>query len=218
MIYTIPQNPTKQKILEIAADLFAEKGFTETSLRELAKAVGVKASSIYNYFPSKSSILEYMLEDYSSNNTDIFAERNVSRILSENPSAEGIMECLQLSFPQERMEYYLKVLCVLLQEQLRNPIASSYMSEHVILRAERNTKSIIDTLKELGIFSQNTDHDYWVKVTSSLFYTFSGRMMLGIGDNTPGFTGMGMVDMLRRTFEIMFEKCAVANSGAAESV
>ena len=49
---------TRQKILDCAIDLFATKGYTETTVRELAAAVGVKEASIYNHFSSKNSILE----------------------------------------------------------------------------------------------------------------------------------------------------------------
>ena len=213
MVYGSNENTTKQKILACAAALFAEKGFTETTTRELAEAVGIKAASLYNHFPSKTAILEHMLEDYRTNNTDIFEDRDVSQILRENPTSEGILTCLQTAFPPDRAEYFLKVLCVLLQEQFRNPIVRCYMSDHFILRSELNAKTIIGVLKELGVIRQDTDPDYWAKASSSLFYSFATRMMLGIGDNSPDFTGMGMAEMLKHTFNIMFEKCAV-NAGA----
>jgi AcrR family transcriptional regulator len=200
-------NTTKQRILVSAANLFAEKGFTETTIRELADSVGLKPASLYNHFPSKNAILEFMLEDYSKDNTDVFGNRNIHCILRENPSTDGVVTCLQLSFPSDRQEYYLKVLCVLLQEQLRNPVVRGYMREHFILRAERNVKSVIEALKELGVLRRDTDPDYWIKICSSLFYSFSLRMMLGIGDNAPDFNGMGMVKMLRHTFDLMFETC-----------
>jgi len=202
------ESMTKQKILTCAACLFAEKGFTETSIRELADAVGVKGSSLYNYFPSKNAILAQMLEDYSSCNIDVFEDRNASHILRENPTTDGILKCLQLGFPPDRVKYFLNVLCVLLQEQLRNPLIRSFIREHIILRVERNVKSIIDELKALGIIRQDADPDYWIKVCSSLLYAFSVRIMLGIGDNNPEFTGRGMAEMLRYTFDLMFEKCS----------
>ena len=215
MIYSSDKDTTKQKILTCAAILFAEKGFTETTTRELAEAVGIKAASLYNHFPSKTAILEHMLEDYRIYNTDVFEDRNVSQILRENPTSDGILACLQTHFPPERAEYFLKVLCVLLQEQLRNPIVRSYMSEYFILRSQRNIKKVIDVLQELGVVRQDAESDYWSKVASSLFYAFASRMMLGIGDNAPNFTGMGMVEMLKYTFDMMLEKCGTAKAGGA---
>ena len=210
MIDRSNERSSKQRILVCAAELFAEKGFTETSIRDLAAVVGMKGASIYNHFPSKNAILIHMLEDYSAYNSDISKNKNISRILRENPTTDGVLACFQLAFPWDQVDYYLKVLCVLLQEQLRNPIVRKYMSEHFILRAELNTKTIIDTLKEFGAIRQDTDPDYWMKVTSSLFYAFALRFMMGIGDNAPDFRGRGMVEMLRGTFDMMFERCGTA--------
>jgi len=212
MTSSIQGYETKQKILDCAAKLFAEKGFTETTTRELTNAVGLKNSaSLYNHFPSKNAILEHMLEDYKQFNIDVFEQKNLLEALHEKPTAEGIMDCLTTTFPPERAEYYLRVLCVLLHEQLRNPLVREYISGQIIIRSELHLKIIVDVLKTLGVIRQDTDPDYWAKITSSLFYAFATRSMLGIGDSTPDFTGMGMVELLKYTFKLMLEQCAVEN-------
>ena len=208
MNYTVQESVVKRRILEIAANLFAEKGFTETSIRELSKAAGFKnPSSIYHHFPSKSAILEHMLEDYSMVNIDVFQSKDVVNILREEPNADGIMKCLQTSFPSDRAEYYMKVLCVLLQEQLRNPLVRDYVSQQIILRSQTNAEEIFGTLKKLGVIRQDADPDYWMKVSSSLMYSFAARMMMGLGDTMPDYIGMGMADLLKRTYEMMIEQC-----------
>ena len=206
---------TKQRILYCAANLFAEKGFTETTTRELAEAAGLNPATMYYYFPSKTAILEHMMEDYSAYNTDVFKSRDITGILRRDPSTNGILSCLQLAFPPEQREYYIKVLCVLLQEQLRNPVVGAYIAEKIILNAEKNVRTIINLLIELGALSQDTDPDYWMKIHSSLMYSFAIRMMLGIGDTSQGFDGMNMAEMLRHNYDIMFEKCGTAKAGRA---
>ena len=52
---------TRQAILDAALDLFAQKGFFGTSLRDVATAVGVRESALYNYFPSKDALFEALL-------------------------------------------------------------------------------------------------------------------------------------------------------------
>jgi AcrR family transcriptional regulator len=47
----------KQFVVESAARLFRDKGYSATSMRDLAQAVNLKASSLYNYIQSKSEIL-----------------------------------------------------------------------------------------------------------------------------------------------------------------
>src|SRR4051794_15452193 len=48
----------KETIIEEAAKLFHEKGFSATSMRDLAEHVGVEAASLYNHIQSKSEILQ----------------------------------------------------------------------------------------------------------------------------------------------------------------
>lgn len=48
----------KQEILEAAARLFRDRGYSATSMRDLAKAVDLKASSLYNHIESKEDILQ----------------------------------------------------------------------------------------------------------------------------------------------------------------
>ncbi|MFN0106086.1 MAG: TetR/AcrR family transcriptional regulator [Bryobacteraceae bacterium] len=48
---------TKEKILETALDLFRERGFAETSMREIATRAGVATGLAYYYFASKDAIV-----------------------------------------------------------------------------------------------------------------------------------------------------------------
>lgn len=52
------QEDTKQKIIEKALELFSERGYDSVSVGEIAQAVGIKAPSIYNHYPSKQAIFE----------------------------------------------------------------------------------------------------------------------------------------------------------------
>lgn len=56
----IPADPSpegRQRILDVAAALFLERGYAGTSLREIAAAVGMKAGSLYYHFASKEDVL-----------------------------------------------------------------------------------------------------------------------------------------------------------------
>ena len=48
---------TRERILSVALDLFVRKGYAETSLREIAEAVGVSKAALYYHFDSKEDIL-----------------------------------------------------------------------------------------------------------------------------------------------------------------
>jgi len=48
----------KEVIISKAAKLFREKGFSASSMRDLAEHVGVEAASLYNHISSKAEILQ----------------------------------------------------------------------------------------------------------------------------------------------------------------
>lgn len=59
----VETKPTKQRILEAAAELFSQQGFSAVSVRDITRAVGIKESSLYNHFSSKDQILEQILTE-----------------------------------------------------------------------------------------------------------------------------------------------------------
>ena len=50
----------KEAIYSAAARLFHEKGYSATSIRELATAVGLEASSLYSHISSKAELLDHI--------------------------------------------------------------------------------------------------------------------------------------------------------------
>jgi AcrR family transcriptional regulator len=52
---------SRQQILDVAAKLFRARGYAETSLRDIAKLVGMKAGSIYYHFASKEELAAEVL-------------------------------------------------------------------------------------------------------------------------------------------------------------
>ena len=56
------EETTKERILSVAIDLFAQKGFDAVSLREIAEAAGIRKATLYYYFTSKDQMLENIFE------------------------------------------------------------------------------------------------------------------------------------------------------------
>ena len=57
---------TRARIQEVALELFAERGYDQTSLREIADRLGVTKAALYYHFKTKEEILASTLEDYLS--------------------------------------------------------------------------------------------------------------------------------------------------------
>ncbi len=56
---------TRGRIQVVALELFAERGYDTTSLREIAERLGVTKAALYYHFKSKEDIVRSLFEDYA---------------------------------------------------------------------------------------------------------------------------------------------------------
>jgi TetR/AcrR family transcriptional regulator, cholesterol catabolism regulator len=54
----------RDELLGIAADLFAERGFKNTTVRDIADAAGILSGSLYHHFDSKESMVDEILSSF----------------------------------------------------------------------------------------------------------------------------------------------------------
>jgi TetR/AcrR family transcriptional regulator, transcriptional repressor for nem operon len=55
---------TKIRLLQTAAELFWQQGYTATGVAQILKAAEAKSGSLYYFFPTKEDLLAGVLEDY----------------------------------------------------------------------------------------------------------------------------------------------------------
>ncbi|HEU5061483.1 MAG TPA: TetR/AcrR family transcriptional regulator [Kofleriaceae bacterium] len=60
----ISTNSRRDQLLAIAAGLFAEKGFKNTTVRDIADAAGILSGSLYHHFDSKESMVDEILRTF----------------------------------------------------------------------------------------------------------------------------------------------------------
>ncbi|NDI35900.1 TetR/AcrR family transcriptional regulator [Chengkuizengella sediminis] len=83
---------TKEKIINASLELFSEKGYKATSIKEIAEKVGVKELTVYRQFGKKIKILEHinnmittplpLIVNYLENEAVYDLEEDLSRILT----------------------------------------------------------------------------------------------------------------------------------------
>jgi len=56
----------RDELLAIAAGLFAEKGFKNTTVRDIADAAGILSGSLYHHFDSKESMVDEILQTFQN--------------------------------------------------------------------------------------------------------------------------------------------------------
>jgi AcrR family transcriptional regulator len=60
--FKIPEDK-RERLLREAAGLFAERGYNQTDMAQLARRAGIAKGSIYNYFESKEDLYLYVCRD-----------------------------------------------------------------------------------------------------------------------------------------------------------
>ena len=86
-----PKSPKKSKEIHgVVARLFAQRGYHHTSLREIARELGMNQSSLYHYFTSKEDVLFRLMNDAMDHvlveleeicASDLSAEDKLKRVL-----------------------------------------------------------------------------------------------------------------------------------------
>ncbi|KPM52103.1 TetR family transcriptional regulator [Frankia sp. R43] len=64
----------RAEILAIAAQLFATRGFPQTTVRDIGDEAGILSGSLYHHFDSKEAMLAEILRDFMENLRGRFAE------------------------------------------------------------------------------------------------------------------------------------------------
>src|ERR1700730_6362416 len=81
----------REQILQAAQKLFADKGFRETNLNDVAVQLGFRRQAVYHYFPSKEDIL-YELIDRAGQSIATSAQPTLD---ADIPPAEKLAEVVR---------------------------------------------------------------------------------------------------------------------------
>jgi AcrR family transcriptional regulator len=70
-----PASATREQILSAAARLFSQRGYANTTLRQIAQESGIQAGSIYHHFEGKDEIAACVLDEGMAALTDAVRRR-----------------------------------------------------------------------------------------------------------------------------------------------
>ena len=160
---------TKEKIFDVALELFSKKGYDSVSLREIAEEVGIKKSSIYSHYPSKEAILMDIFDYF----TDLFEENELlnskdfnlsvdNEILLENPElfyhqgSEAIRELIS----QERN---LKIFKLILIQMHHNEKIRQFFQDEILVMPLEFWMRFFTILKEKGIIKKDSNPELLAK-------------------------------------------------------
>jgi AcrR family transcriptional regulator len=144
---------TKKIILEKALEHFSKQGYAGASIRQIARAVGIRESAIYNHFSSKEEIFLALLSQFKSHS--ISKEILNDELLDQLSNPEKFLKIFTrriIDFwnrPQER-----KFIRVLLMEQFTKVGSSEISISEYLTDLRSICKLIFGEMSKNGIIKK----------------------------------------------------------------
>lgn len=181
------QNNTGNAIIYAALKLFSEQGFDSVSVGQIAKAVGIKAPSLYNHFAGKQEIFDAVVDeitaqyDRDTDKIDIHVQNASQDIsffehISEDMLVLKVRQMFEYSLHNEKISRFRKMMTI---EQFRSPKLAQLYTTRYVDRITAYHAELFRRLAEKGSL-KNEDPD-----TLAMMYSAPLFAYLGICDRQP---------------------------------
>jgi len=149
-VIAVQKRNTKNIILEVSLEMFAERGFNAVSLRDIANVVGIKMASLYYYYKRKELLIEDILRIYVEE-----YKYNLNWLSMENEKATTLEEVIRNIFDDRIIStnnpYSCFGMALVNREQHCNECARNYMFEVFQEYSVNLLKSNFDSLIIKGL-------------------------------------------------------------------
>jgi AcrR family transcriptional regulator len=154
----------KEQIFRTAAELFREKGYVASSMRDLAQKLGIEAASLYSHIRSKEEILHNICFDMAAEfRKSLEAVERQPNLTASEKLRRGIIGHVQV------MAKDLTASAVFMNEHRH--LSQPYLRDFLLLRINyiNRFKAIIEEGMKLGEFKSNIDKKLAVMTLFSSF-------------------------------------------------
>jgi len=142
---------TRQEILAAARRLFAERGFTRTSVRDIAQAAGVSAQTVYDSIGSKQAVVARL-------NDLIDSEAHIGTIAKEVADSQDPRQVAALSAKVTRsiLEHCADIIHALVTGAAAEPELQTVLEEGHRRHVD-GARSVVRTLQKMGALASSVD-------------------------------------------------------------
>lgn len=144
--------PTKERIFEAAVHLFATKGYHGTSIRDIAKSVGIKESSMYNHFAGKEalfqSILDYQIDGF---NQSIKALERLKEIGIETEDPVEFWFAGTREFLKDQPPHSEEISIIILNEMFLNETCRDFVLNKLYMAQKDLVVTLLTAMQEMNL-------------------------------------------------------------------
>ena len=204
----------RDQILATAAELFATKGYTRTSMRDVATASGILAGSLYHHFESKEAIAVELVEKY-------YADLDAAVRSSEEDADTDADPLLALQkFTREIAELSFRHQAALQIRMFDAPSAASPTLKGIVHAAPASLSRRWQTLIDAAVADAAISPDVDPRLLRSVLYRVTiqaGQLAGQLGRQLPEGTPPGETSPVTDCITtIIFDGLATARPAAGE--
>ena len=163
----------QEQIINAAVKCFSQKGFHQTTMKDICETAGLSPGAVYNYFPSKEDIVSRCAELSLQRNEAMFASASDKNIVDAFKDLTAMIFSLT---KQEGIKDAMSFDLELWAESTRN--------QRVYNALHRNEKAMIDMLVKMvkkgqkeDIFNREVDATSFARLLFSMFIGFEVQLV-----------------------------------------
>jgi len=185
---------TREKIMAAGLRLFSQKGFSMTSIKDIAQSAGISTGLIYRHFATKEELfdklLENAIEELSKTNHFLTTDESPAQTFAQFTA--GLLKDILSS--EELSDYFLLITRCML-EGTTQPMMDEFRKADISLF--ENAAKLIEKGQKLGEFKQGDP----LKLSLLYFSVIQGiaNMKLFMGDQYVAPEVEDIMDFLLKT-------------------
>ncbi len=191
------------KIIQAAVSLMIDKGLKDTTMRAIAKAAGLGEATIYNYFPTKESILFAYYEE---------------KLLACVSHLKTIPEFNKYNFQEQLQTYFEAMLGLFLPDRefvalSIRPVFFSVSSDFKRLKRSRDLFfSVLEEIFQAAMDAEEIPELYFKELIYQFFWDyFIGIVFYWLKDRSDKFTDTSLLIDKTMDLACVFIKTGVGN-------
>ena len=147
-------NDTKERILTAALEMFSQKGYAGTNIRELSASLGLVKSGVYKHYESKEAIWNALLDQMIAYYGARFG--SAEHLPPAPDSLEGLvdmtMQMVNFTVHDEKIVMTRKMLAI---EQFRDERAKALATRHFLTGLTQMFSHVFTGMMDKGLLRQD---------------------------------------------------------------
>ncbi len=170
---------TKERILDSALTLFAEKGYDGTGVDLIAENAGIKGPSLYRHYKSKEEVLNEIIDIAEERYNDCFGSDDFFGSIpkSRKEFIRKAMEKLEFTMTDPMIK---TIRIFLVQEQFRNERLAEITTRHQLDDIVEMYEKVISGMMDEGLIKKDDPYSLSLELTAPVV------LLIAKADRLPG--------------------------------